>query len=128
MALPVIGQIRNFQDAQRALESIRGWLTSQSQTTSSAQTTIVQSSSAPSQFPNPITDQYIQSAPKWNVDVTATEPLVCSAGTKHVSLPYDSDTLTINDDNELAVDPGVFNRVVSHDDNAVFSDGDLVYV
>jgi len=28
MGIPVIGQIRSFRDAQRALESIRGWFTS----------------------------------------------------------------------------------------------------
>jgi hypothetical protein len=128
MSLPVIGQIRNFQDVQRALESIRGWLTSQSSSSSSAQATVVQSSSAPSQFPNPITDQYISSSLKWNVDVTAVAPLTCPTGTKRVSLLYDSDTLTINDDNELSINAIIFNRVVSHENNTVFSDGDLVYV
>ncbi len=38
MAAPVIGQIRTFQDVQRALENIRAWVLSQQQESTQSQT------------------------------------------------------------------------------------------
>ena len=127
-SLPVIGQIRNFQDVQRALESIRGWLSSQSQSTNAASSVTVSQSSSPAQFPNPITDQYIASAAKWNADVTAVAPLICATGTKMVRLSYEATSLSVNVSGGLAVNPDIFDRVVSHDDDAVFDNGNTVYV
>lgn len=127
--IPVIGQIRTFQDVQRALESIRSWFAAAQLSISgnNSSVSITQSASA-SQFPNPITDEYISSAARWNTEVSAVTPLECIAGSKILSLNYDAAAFEINNLAELSVSSGIFDRIISHDDNAIFHEGDIVYV